>query len=332
MLSEEFIRNNKHNLCINSLLHKQQFSEDLLYELIGYYSIDIMVRTQNITKKFLNKILNSDDVGIEESYKTADDYFLMPLKLKKRIEKINNTLAKNILQLIFQKKTNLALSLDITDKTKFLEILNNVAQHICILKTHINTINDFDEQFIKDILSLQQKYNFYILEDGKFSDIGNTFKKQLTEGVFKINNWANSITAHGIAGNSIINTYQDINNKNLDKGLIFVAEMSNKGNLITEKYTNSIVNMCNENNKLVTGFVTQKKLYDDTYLYFTPGVSIENTNDNMDQNYKTPEKAICEDDCDVIIIGRSIYNYDNYKDKCLEYKLQGWKYFINKYS
>ena len=75
MLSEEFIRNNKHNLCINSLLHKQQFSEDLLYKLIGYYSIDIMVRTQNITKKFLNKILNSDEVGIEESYKTADDYF-----------------------------------------------------------------------------------------------------------------------------------------------------------------------------------------------------------------------------------------------------------------
>ena len=159
----------------------------------------------------------------------------------------------------------------------------------------------------------------------------NTFKKQLTEGVFKVNKWANSITAHGIAGDSIINTYKSINNDILNKGIIFVAQMSNKGNLITEDYTNSIIDMC-YNNKIITGFVTQKKISDDSYLYFTPGVSIQNTNDNIDQQYRTPKDAIIKDNCDVIIVGRGIYSYHNYIEKAIEYKLRSYPYFIEKYT
>lgn len=256
---------------------------------------------------------------------------MIPIKLQNRIKKLNNQLAKNIVKLIFEKKTNVALSLDVSDKKQFLNILKNVASHICILKTHINIINDFDVDFIQEIINIQNQYKFYILEDGKFSDIGNTFKKQLTEGVFKINNWANSITAHGIAGDTIIKTYQNINENNLNKGIIFVAEMSNKGNLITETYTNSIINMCN-NNKIVTGFVTQKKNLDDRYLYFTPGVSIQNSNDNIDQQYRSPKDAIFDDDCDIIIVGRGIYSSDNYIEKAIEYKLCSYAYFIEKYK
>ena len=104
-----------------------------------------------------------------------------------------NNLGKEILNLIIVKETNLCLSLDITDKEKFLNILEETAEYICILKTHINTLNDFDYHFIEAILDLQKKYKFFIMEDGKFSDIGNTFRNQLTSGIFKINNWANCI-------------------------------------------------------------------------------------------------------------------------------------------
>ena len=48
------------------------------------------------------------------------------------------------------------------------------------------------------------------MEDGKFSDIGNTFRNQLTKGIFKIYNWADCITCHGIAGSSILEEYKDI--------------------------------------------------------------------------------------------------------------------------
>ena len=59
-----------------------------------------------------------------------------------------NNLGKEILNLILKKKTNLCLSLDITDKKEFLEILEKTGKYICILKTHINTIDNFDYQFI----------------------------------------------------------------------------------------------------------------------------------------------------------------------------------------
>ena len=185
--------------------------------------------------------------------------------------------------------------------------------------------------FIQEIIKIQNQNKFYILEDGKFSDIGNTFKKQLTQGIFKINNWANSVTAHGIAGESIINTYENINADNINKGIIFVAEMSNKGNLITENYTNSIIDMC-KHNKFITGFVTQKKISDDSYLYFTPGVSIQSNQDNMDQQYRTPKNAIVDNNCDIIIVGRGIYSHNNCIEKAIEYKLCSYPHFIKKYE
>jgi len=60
----------------------------------------------------------------------------MPIKLEKRIDKLNNDLSKNIVKLIFEKKTNVALSLDVSDKKKFLTILKHVAPHICILNSY----------------------------------------------------------------------------------------------------------------------------------------------------------------------------------------------------
>ena len=136
--------------------------------------------------------------------------------------------------------------------------------HICILKTHINTINDFDYQFIEDIIQIQKKYKFFIMEDGKFSDIGNTFRNQLTKEIFKINNWSDCITCHGIAGSSILQEYKDLNNDDL-KGIFLVAQMSNRNNLINQEYTNNIIELSkfqNEPPSLTNTTTKYKYIYD----------------------------------------------------------------------
>ena len=255
-----------------------------------------------------------------------------------RFTALKNPLAKNILKLMYQKKTNLALSLDVVDKQSFLQILEDTAEHICILKTHINIVEEFDNKFISDIKKIQEKYNFYILEDGKFSDIGITFKKQLTKGVYKINNWANSITAHSIAGKTLIDVYKSVNSNLIDddlyndKGIVFVAEMSNKGNLITGNYTKNTIKMCEQNQNIVLGFISQKKISDNNYLYLTPGVSLETGTDQLDQCYRTPEDAIGRDKCDIIIVGRSIYNSDNPTSVAIQFKTRGWNSFQNRFN
>ena len=245
-----------------------------------------------------------------------------------------NNLGIKISNLILKKKSNLCLSLDVINKELFLKILEETAQYICILKTHINTVNDFDYEFILKILEIQEKYEFFIMEDGKFSDIGNTFRNQLTEGIFKINNWADCITCHGIAGESILKEYKDIQNDNIfPKGIFLVGQMSNKGNLIDESYTNNIIKLAKFNDTII-GFITQKNLNipNKNYLYLTPGVSLQNKEDNKDQQYRTIEQAIIRDNCDIIIVGRGIINSENPQKTAEIYQKEAWKNFISKKS
>lgn len=73
-----------------------------------------------------------------------------------------NKAAQNLYQLMMEKKSNLALSLDVPQKHKFLEILERTAEHIVILKTHIDIIQDFDAKFINQILVLKEKHKFLV--------------------------------------------------------------------------------------------------------------------------------------------------------------------------
>ena len=49
-----------------------------------------------------------------------------------------------------------------------------------------------------------------------------------------------------------------------------------------------------------------------------------------DQQYRTIEEAIIRDNCDIIIVGRGIIKSQNPRLETKKYKLEGWKYFINK--
>ena len=307
------------------------------YKISSLFSLNEILET--LTKNKLITLKISENI---KKYISDNQLKLLPDNSYKtdgqesRLIILKNPLARNILKLMYRKNTNLALSLDVVDKHRFLQILETTAEHICILKTHINIVDGFDDEFISNIKKLQDKYNFYILEDGKFSDIGNTFKKQLTGGVYKINSWANSITAHSIAGETLINVYKSVNSNLInddlynDRGIVFVAEMSNKGNLITENYTKNTIQMCSNYRNSVVGFVSQKKIANDNYLYLTPGVSLETGEDQLDQCYRTPEDAIGRDKCDIIIVGRAIYNSDNPNSVAIQFKNRGWTSFLNR--
>ena len=163
------------------------------------------------------------------------------------------------------------------------------------------------------------------MEDGKFCDIGNTLQYQLTGGIYKINNWANSVTAHGISGKSLMDVYEKINKNTTSRGLVLVAEMSNKHNLISKEYTDTVIDMVsNHSANNVMGFVSQQKIAGDEYLYLTPGVGLLSGEDNLDQRYRTPEKAIRVDRCDIIIVGRAIYNSDDPLGAIIELKQRSW--------
>ena len=90
----------------------------------------------------------------------------------------SNPLAIKLLKLMSDKKTNLALSADVTCKKKLLELANILGPYICILKTHIDIIEDFDAELITRLQNLAVQHNFLLFEDRKFADIGNTVRLQ----------------------------------------------------------------------------------------------------------------------------------------------------------
>ena len=72
----------------------------------------------------------------------------------------------------------------------------------------------------------KQKYNFLILEDRKFADIGKTFEKQLYGGIYKIASWADIITIHGICANGMLSFLTKLNNTKIPKVLIVSLTLS----------------------------------------------------------------------------------------------------------
>ncbi|KAF8165251.1 humps family-domain-containing protein [Crassisporium funariophilum] len=238
----------------------------------------------------------------------------------KRALNFENKTAKLLLETMERKKTNLAVSVDVTKTNDLLAIIEAVAPYVCLIKTHIDILEDFDHSLIETLQSLSHKHDFVIFEDRKFADIGNTVALQYSSGVHKIASWAHITNAHPVPGPSIIAGLSSVGIP-LGRGLLVLAEMSTKGSLAVGEYTEQAVKMARLHRDFVIGFIAQRRMdgvgaasTEDTsnedFLILTPGIGLESKSDGMGQQYRTPREAVLDSGCDVIIVGRGIYGSD----------------------
>ena len=215
---------------------------------------------------------------------------------------------KELTDIIKTKKTRLCFSADFTSSKELVEWIHKVGDHICLLKTHIDILEDFEEDLIETLNTLKKQYNFLILEDRKFSDIGKTFHKQLCGGIYRISGWADIVTIHGISSKGMLhylNTMPAASPK-----ILIVSQMSSKDNIIDSLYTSKCYEIAKQFPSVVVGFICQNRFVDDaTFLFASPGVSIEDSTDK-DQQYKTPQQAF-KNGSDIIIVGGAIYKHSS---------------------
>tara|TARA_B110001450_G_C17637508_1_gene487833 strand:- start:732 stop:1406 length:675 start_codon:yes stop_codon:yes gene_type:complete len=208
-----------------------------------------------------------------------------------------------IKQIIEEKNTRLCFSADFKKQSTLFGWINLVGPHICILKTHIDILEDYDSSVNKKLIQLKEKYNFLILEDRKFSDIGKTFYRQL-DGFYNISEYADIITIHGICAEGML-SYAKKNNRKIPKILI-VSQMSSIGNIIDTNYTLECYNIAKKYREHVIGFISQTRFVkDSSFLFLTPGVRLFGKTLG-DQKYNTPKEAF-NNGSDVIIVGSGIY-------------------------
>ncbi|KAJ6539463.1 Orotidine 5'-phosphate decarboxylase [Mycena capillaripes] len=256
-----------------------------------------------------------------------------------------NPAAKLLLETIDRKQSNLAVSVDVASAKDFLAIIDVVGPFVCLIKTHIDIIEDFTPSLITDLQALSAKHDFVIFEDRKFADIGNTVALQYSSGVHKIASWSHLTNAHPVPGPSIITGLSSVGLP-LGRGLLLLAEMSTKGSLASGSYTEAAVQMARAHRDFVVGFIAQRRMdgvgagpdetnTEEDFLILTPGVGLDVKGDGMGQQYRTPREVVLESGCDVIIVGRGIYGkdpslVDNIVAQAKRYKEEGWAAYLTR--
>ena len=232
-----------------------------------------------------------------------------------------NPLIQNIRDVMSEKKSNICVSMDYIKSVDILRCLDTLKNNIIMVKLHCDIIEDFSEDFIKQLVSFCETYKIFIFEDRKFADIGSTFRKQFTGGLYKIQSWCNLTNFHTLVGDGIVKEFSKCRDKN--QGGLLIAQMSNQGNLLDDSYLENTIKIANEHRNDIVGFICQRKIADDYFLYMIPGVHLSDSADNSDQRYISPNEAMARN-ADIIIVGRGIIGKSNILEECKKYQSIAW--------
>lgn len=251
------------------------------------------------------------------------------LSFQQRAIACTNPTSKRLLEIMDVKGTNLAVNPDVTSAKELLRLADLLGPSICVLKTHIDIVKDFDPSLTKALKELAEKHQFLIFEDRKFADIGSIVKMQYQDGIYEIASWANITNAHPIPGPGIIEGLKEVGLP-LGRGLLLVSEMSSAGALATGDYTRQSVEMAIKYPEFVIGFITQKRLIEDPrFIHFTPGVQLTQGKDSLGQQYRTPEQVIKHNGCDILIVGRGIIQAKDPVSEAQRYRDAGMEAYLN---
>lgn len=240
-----------------------------------------------------------------------------------------NRLATQLRAIVARKKSNLIISLDVTHAADILQLADSLGPYVCMMKTHIDIVDDFSPALVEGLVQCAKKHDFMLFEDRKFADIGHTVALQYGHGIYRIADWADIINAHTLPGEGCIAGLKSIGLAK-QKGLLLIAQMSAKDTLFDAAYADKTLALARANQDFVMGFICQQRLADDgDFLYITPGVQWQAQGDHLGQQYRSPEVAILEDGCDLIIVGRGIIQADDPKAMAAAYQARAWRAYVD---
>ena len=201
------------------------------------------------------------------------------------------------------KQTNLCLAADVITKEELLSLANILLPEICLFKTHIDIVENFDDDLIIHLQRLAENTTSLSLKIENLLTLAKPYNS--------VSRWDLPLLivphhkrSHG-RGMAVSKPQR--NRLTKGRGLLVLAEMTPKGTLAKGAYTEESIAMAKAHHDFVIGFITTHQLTaDPTFVNFTPGVQLTEGADKFGQQYLTPEEVITKRGCDVIIVGRGI--------------------------
>jgi orotidine 5'-phosphate decarboxylase subfamily 1 len=216
-----------------------------------------------------------------------------------------NEQVHKLLEVMLAKRTRLIVAADLVRGESLLRMAQRVGPYCAMFKTHIDCIEDFTPTLIDDLQELAHKHQFLLFEDRKIADIGKTSQHQFAQGLYRIAQWADVVTVHGLLGEGVLDALRPLCLQH-DCALLLLAQLSNRGNLVDDAYAQSVLAMGHAAKDIVLGFVAQEPLSIESGLIkCTPGIHLDARGDGLDQQYRTPKEAL-ETGSDCLIVGRAI--------------------------
>ena len=94
------------------------------------------------------------------------------------------------------------------------------------------------------------------------------------------------------------------------------------------------VRMAEENDDFVIGFICQRKLSSNpSLLHMIPGVQFSSSGgsgDKLGQQYISPEEAVLNRKCDIVIVGRGIIESDDQVSTAIKYKQAAYDAYLKR--
>lgn len=253
---------------------------------------------------------------------------------------INNTLpmARTYMEVACRKQSLVCLAADRKTMSGLNQLLDDVGPYLAALKTHVDLIDDWSVESWGAFCIKAKSMDLLIFEDRKFADIGKISRDQMG-GVYNIRQWADLVTAHLISGQDIVDGLQSgWNDVGRNGGVLLLAQMSSRGNLLSQDYTETVVKTGSIHDG-VFGFIGNGSKPDDLKilrekvgqgkLIWTPGVNIAVGDGEMGQRYGAPDEAIrAGSDC--IIVGSGIHKSEDPAKSAKSYAEVSWKALLER--
>ncbi len=236
-----------------------------------------------------------------------------------------NPSARELFLIMEEKRTNLALAIDLQSKQDILKTVKELSPHIAVLKTHIDMVNDFDIHLLLELQDMAKRGRFLIFEDRKFVDTGPVVEKQYEQGIYKIANWAHLVSAHPFAGPAVVERLRKAG-LDLGRGLLLVSEMGSPGALEDDLTMKKTVAMAQDYKDFVIGFIGRRRISEEpSFIHFATGISLREGTGRSGAMAMTPKQAIQDMKNDLIVVGKAILQAQDRKKEAELYRTAGWQ-------